>query len=309
MATPIVTDGTTDRVVDAPRTVPPAGAALFAERAARFEQLAAGEALGPYLRLMGAVARAQAGLFGARPASVVAAAAIASAKEYGMPPLAATSHVRAASWRDDLAALLAEVSLDPAAVPAHGTLRALSSRSSVAIEEAADRLLAGTSRDEEAAEVPFLGAALQLHFTRMAATLDRTTLEACDVPNVCPACGMRPVASVVRIGADRGNRRYLCCALCHTEWHLPRITCTTCGKDKAVQYFGLEGAAPSARQQACKAEACDDCGTYLKIFHQDRDAQVDPCADDLATLALDVLVDERGYARSGPNLLFHPGSG
>ena len=35
---------------------------------------------------------------------------------------------------------------------------------------------------------------------------------------------------------------------------------------------------------------------------------LDPTADDLATLALDLLVDEQGYARSGPNLLFHPGS-
>ena len=31
--------------------------------------------------------------------------------------------------------------------------------------------------------------------------------------------------------------------------------------------------------------------------------QDDPVADDLATLALDMLVDEAGYVRSGPNLL------
>ena len=30
-------------------------------------------------------------------------------------------------------------------------------------------------------------------------------------------------------------------------------------------------------------------------------------ADDLATLTLDMLVDEAGYVRSGPNLLFAPG--
>ena len=29
----------------------------------------------------------------------------------------------------------------------------------------------------------------------------------------------------------------------------------------------------------------------------------EPVADDLATLALDLLVDEAGYSRSGPNLL------
>jgi FdhE protein len=59
---------------------------------------------------------------------------------------------------------------------------------------------------------------------------------------------------------------------------------------------------------ARRAEACDECKSYLKIFYQEKDPAVDPVADDLASLALDVLVDERGYGRSGPNLLFHPGS-
>jgi FdhE protein len=30
-------------------------------------------------------------------------------------------------------------------------------------------------------------------------------------------------------------------------------------------------------------------------------------ADDLATLALDMLMDKEGKARGGPNLFFHPG--
>ena len=37
-------------------------------------------------------------------------------------------------------------------------------------------------------------------------------------------------------------------------------------------------------------------------------AAVDPVADDLATLALDILVDEAGYTRAGPNLLLVPGA-
>ncbi len=40
------------------------------------------------------------------------------------------------------------------------------------------------------------------------------------------------------------------------------------------------------------AETCDECNHYLKICYMDRDANVDPCADDLATLALDLLVTE-----------------
>jgi FdhE protein len=40
---------------------------------------------------------------------------------------------------------------------------------------------------------------------------------------------------------------------------------------------------------------------------QEKDPSMDPFADDLNTLALDMLVDEKGYARTGPNLLFYPG--
>jgi FdhE protein len=38
-----------------------------------------------------------------------------------------------------------------------------------------------------------------------------------------------------------------------------------------------------------------------------KDPQADPVADDLATLTLDMLMAEREYLRSGPNLLFVPG--
>jgi FdhE protein len=40
----------------------------------------------------------------------------------------------------------------------------------------------------------------------------------------------------------------------------------------------------------------------------EKNSQMEPVADDLATLALDVLMDEAGKARGGPNLFFHPGS-
>jgi FdhE protein len=55
-----------------------------------------------------------------------------------------------------------------------------------------------------------------------------------------------------------------------------------------------------------RAETCEACKSYLKIVYQEK-GTVDPVADDLATLALDILVDEAGYARSGPNLLLVPG--
>jgi FdhE protein len=106
------------------------------------------------------------------------------------------------------------------------------------------------------------------------------------------------VASVVRLGVEINNLRYLHCSLCNTEWNVPRAVCTSCGTDKDVALHELEGVNSPVR-----AETCEACKSYLKIVYQEKDPHVDPVADDLATLALDLLVDEAGYQRAGPNLL------
>jgi FdhE protein len=54
---------------------------------------------------------------------------------------------------------------------------------------------------------------------------------------------------------------------------------------------------------AVKAETCVSCRTYAKLLYEAKDTQVDPFADDLATLALDVLVGEAGWSRHAPNPL------
>ena len=51
------------------------------------------------------------------------------------------------------------------------------------------------------------------------------------------------------------------------------------------------------------------CHTYAKMLYQARDTQVDPFADDLATLGLDLLVAEAGWARHAPNPLLLIASG
>jgi FdhE protein len=306
LATPIITDGSTERVQHAPRVVLPNGA-LFADRALRFEALARDHALGDYLRLMAAVARAQHVALATAAAQPVDAAALAGSRDYGMPPLSAQSHARAAQWRADLQHITRTVAAG-AAAPVAATLAQLQALDETALESLADRVLAAAARDDEAAAVPFVGAALQVYFTRQAAALALDDVSHCDVATVCPVCASRPVASVVRIEPARANLRYLVCSLCSTEWHMVRVKCSSCEEDKGVGYLSLAQASDAARASV-RAEVCDACRAYLKIMYQEHDPQLDPTADDLATLALDVLVDERGYARSGPNLLFHPGSG
>jgi FdhE protein len=311
--TPIITDGTQARVEDAPRVVLPEPALVFADRALRFDQLARGHSMGDYLGLMAALARAQSAAVGRRAPPPLAAAAREASRDYGMPPLGAIGHARQPQWRADLADVVAAMAADAAV---GGTVSApleqLQALDDAAVEAVADRVLAGTTLDDDAALVPFVGAALQVYFTRLAASLDVRDVERTDLPTVCPVCASRPVASVVRIGGARNNLRYLCCALCNTAWNMTRILCSSCLQDKGVRYLLLqaegsegEGGAGGPR----RAEVCDECKTYLKIFYQETDPHVDAVADDLASLGLDILVDEQGYARSGPNLLFHPGSG
>ncbi|MBC8118432.1 MAG: formate dehydrogenase accessory protein FdhE, partial [Burkholderiaceae bacterium] len=236
-------------------------------------------------------------------------AAMAASRDYGMPPLSAQSHPRSAQWRADLSDIVSDLRAHSTNGVA-GALVALDSLDATALEAMADRVLGGTSLDEEAALVPFIGAALQTYFTRLAATVDVTLVQQCDVPGICPVCASRPVASVLRMGGEQANLRYLVCSLCATEWNMSRIQCTSCDTDKGVKYLVMQadGEGESRTEPAARAETCDECKSYLKIFYQEKDPGLDPTADDLATLALDVLVDEQGYARSGPNLLFHPGT-
>ena len=54
---------------------------------------------------------------------------------------------------------------------------------------------------------------------------------------------------------------------------------------------------------ATEAETCDACGHYLKIVHMERDVNVEPVADDLGSVTLDLLVSEAGFRRHGINLM------
>jgi FdhE protein len=308
VATPIVTDGTTDRAPKAPRVVLPTRHDLFSDRADRFAALADGHPMAAYLQLMAEVARAQQVALAARRADPIPESALAASRDYGMPPLSAQAHERSMAWRDDLKDIVQHVQAR-AANGVAATLQRVLALEVPALESLADRVLAGTALDDDAALVPFIGAALQVYFGRLAGSIDVAAVDHCDVPGICPVCASRPVASVVRIGGQQANLRYLVCSLCATEWNLARIKCTACDTDKGVQYLTLtRGEDDKATESPTRAEVCDECKSYLKIFYQEKDARVDPNADDLATLALDVLVDEQGYGRSGPNLLFHPGT-
>jgi FdhE protein len=81
-------------------------------------------------------------------------------------------------------------------------------------------------------------------------------------------------------------------------WNYVRAMCITCGDARTLSLKGIEG-----DPGLVKAETCDACRTYAKMLYQTKDMQADPYADDLATLALDVMVAEAGWSRHAPNPL------
>lgn len=114
----------------------------------------------------------------------------------------------------------------------------------------------------------------------------------------CPFCNARPVAVVLR-GEGDGAKRWLLCSICSTEWPFRRVVCPNCGerdKDKLPIYTasGLDHV---------RVEACDNCKTYVKSIDLTKDGLAVPVVDELATVALNIWADERGYAKLECNLL------
>lgn len=275
----------------------PVTASLFGDRASRFTTLALEHSLGDWLNFLARLSHAQQDALNALPEiSLPDAALLEQAKTHGMPPLDPAT--RPAAWRDALRQIARSLSDDDAPATARTALEALLVASDDALENLAETLFNGEPSAADAALLPFVGAALQVAYTKQASQLAATQLQKIDAHGVCPCCGSLPVASVVRLGAAINNLRYLHCSLCNTEWNVPRATCTVCDTDKEVALHEVEGS-----KGAVRAETCDSCKSYLKIFYQEKDPLVDPVADDLASLGLDMLVDEAGYLRSGPNLL------
>ncbi|WP_341646630.1 formate dehydrogenase accessory protein FdhE [Thauera sp. SDU_THAU2] len=290
---------------EAPAVLQPVPASVFADRAARFERLADGHALGDWLAFLARLSRIQHDLLKAHPAVPLPSdAARTQAREHGMPVLPANGWQRDPVWRKHLAALAGGLQAHaPEAL--RPVLAGLITTDIAELERLADGVLRTEYDPAHSARLPFIAAALQVYWTWMAAQPALAGLARLDVPGVCPCCGSLPVSSVIQAGQYTGAR-YLHCSLCNTEWNLVRANCTSCGETDKVSYRVLE-AEGNTTHDTVRAEVCDDCHSYLKQVLRDKDASADPVADDLATLALDILVDEAGYLRSGPNPLFIPG--
>ena len=294
-----------------PRVRLPDPSGPFAARAARLRALAGegeiGRSIADYLELMAAVADAQqAALAAVGPAVLSGDEENAEEGTSGLAALPATARPPGPIVRDVLDRLVSAVDAG-AELPGEtrAVLRRLQGLSAEALDRQIDALLARRHDEIDAAAAPFVMAALQVPFAAAAARLTPGMAEPwAGVPRSCPVCATPPVASVVREDDRSRGHRYLHCPLCATEWHLVRITCSHCRSTQGISYMSLDGG-----PDAIRAECCDRCRTYRKIFYQEKDELVEPVADDLASLSLDLLLAEAGYHRASGHPFLWNGHG
>lgn len=262
----------------------PAPGALFDHRAARLAALTRGHAAPEWLALLARIAAGQAlAVRGIRTAAVRVAG--------GGPPLAHDRLPRDGAWRRMLATIVAAAAAPGLPVQTDEALRRLAGSSVDALETLADGVFGGAVAADQLSSAPFIGAALQAWLASLAAEVDPAI--AAPAEGSCPVCGGPPLAAVVQ-AADR--LRYVSCAYCSSAWNLPRVRCVSCGGGEGLEYLHVDG------DPGAKAEVCPSCRVYLKVFDEEKRPGVEPAADDAATLALDLLVANEGYARAGPNL-------
>jgi len=269
---------------------------MFAVRAGRLRTLANGHELRPYLTFLARLNDAQHYLQeGLPPVELPTADALARAREFAMPPLDRsrfTADVAFETTWQRFLALLDGVEMPDAARGAVMRVRSADAMTQTAMLGA---VLADSVPIEALSDHVFAAAALQAHFARLAAGLDATQL----VPvgdGACPACAGAPVSSLVVGWAGAHGTRFCACSLCGTLWNYPRIKCTLCGSTKGIAYEEVDGAGATV-----KAETCTSCRGYVKILHQHKDPALEPVADDVGSLSLDLLVREAGYRRGAVN--------
>ena len=310
----------------------PARSTVFGEREMRLRQLRAGHAMGDYLGFVADIAKAQGeALAAAIEVALPDAARIEQAAKAGAPLLDAGEWPRDARWLGVLRDVLGRLDASLPDGPARGVVRTLAARDDAWLDQQADRILHGVTLGLDLGSAPLVATGLQVYFAHLVAATGAAGAGARIAPfgriddeTRCPCCGSRPTAAVTRIGAAEAGYRYLACSLCATQWHMVRIKCSRCRSTKGISYQSLrtladdggdergggsaddrksrvEGAGAGA--SAVELECCSECGHYLKIVHMERDPNVEPVADDLATLTLDLLASESGDARHGVNLM------
>jgi FdhE protein len=277
----------------------PDPAVRFARTAARLRALSANHVMADWLRFMAQLADSQhAVATGMPPPPAPSREDMDRAAAAGMPAFGLDLYPRDPASPEMLERLIDDFSARPVPPAAQAVLADLRQRDRTVRERLTQGFLQGAVEASDAGAVVFAAAALQVYFTLLAAGLPHDAPQLLPQRGLCPCCGSTPVAGVVTGGGGTPGLRYLHCSLCGTAWNFTRAICITCGDARSLSLKEIDGG-----NGVAKAETCGECHTYSKVFYQAKDMQIDPVADDLATLDLDVLVAEAGWSRHAPNPL------
>ncbi|TJZ91940.1 formate dehydrogenase accessory protein FdhE [Paracoccus gahaiensis] len=284
-------------VPTAPLAFLPDPARLFSTRAKRLDFLAGHSAnLGPWLAFLGRLSDLQARL--ARdlpPATPLSPDRVRLARESRMPPLDRRAEATDPQLHDILDRVLTAAAELEMPDPARMALLAVTSAPLADRHWLLENILSDTVPEDSVAPHLFAALAVQLHMARRAATLEARQL----VPirtGVCPACGGRPATSSVIGVGDLDGVRYAACACCQTQWNEVRLTCLCCGSTAAISYRSVE-----TTEATVRAEVCGDCDSWVKILYQNKNHSLEPVADDVASLGLDLMMKDTGLRRGGVN--------
>lgn len=106
----------------------------------------------------------------------------------------------------------------------------------------------------------------------------------------CFVCG-----AVASLGELQGNDQtlHLRCGQCGADWPFRRLLCLYCGNE---DHDALRFLYPEQERERMRIEVCDKCRGYLKVIaaFSPTPAEMLPL-EDLATLHLDYIAQERGY--------------
>lgn len=268
---------------------------LYARRAKRLRELAENNPFADYLEFAANLVDIQLELLASQPIanySEKITACVEAAQ--GDKPLNAKRFQRTAEWRELLLSMIDKFK-PYANDTVLATIEWLEKASDSELESLADNLLNENYEQVSADKAVFIWAALSLYWVQLTQQLPRNTKAEVGHKQFCPVCDSAPVTSVIHFGEAQGLR-YLHCSLCESEWHVVRSKCTNCDESGKLDYWSLD-----SMDAAVKAESCGDCHSYVKVLYQDKDVNVEPVADDLASIFLDSEMEQKGLARSAIN--------
>lgn len=109
----------------------------------------------------------------------------------------------------------------------------------------------------------------------------------------CPLCSAKPAMASL----TDDPQRILHCSWCTTSGPYRFTGCPHCGISDPSKL----GTLVPEEEKGFKVVTCNECKTYLKVVESPVLAEMSIDLADLASLPLDIVAQEKGYARRAPN--------